>query len=182
MSSDTKPSVPRPIIPREDGPVEKPTRRIEPPPDWAIALKEQMENGFRGIRADYALLTNDFGLLRDRVIILENARNLEDERAAKHSGGFRQLSDSDHKQDAAIANIVTEVTGLKKSQEAQTAEIAATKALVVAGNADTADLKRELIDGVKSFWKRHPRLETALVGLLLAAFALATAWLAGRMH
>lgn len=145
-------------------------------------LTKSSADDIRIIRADQDLLMGNVESLKVDVRELQRWKLDSEDRQSKHSGGFRQLSDSDHKQDAAIASIVTKVTGLEKSQEAQTTEIAATKALVLAGNADTADLKKELVDGVKSFWKRHPKLETAFVGLLLAVFALATAAIAGRLH
>lgn len=168
--SETKPSIPRPLQPPE-----KPTVGIEKPPPWAIALAEKMEAGFLGLRADVSMVSHDVGLLRDRVVILERHKLEAEERAAKYSGGVRQLSETDAKHEAAIASVIVK-------QDELAADVAATKALVVAGNADTADLKRELISGVKSFWRKHPKLETALVGLILAVFGLASAWIAGRMH
>jgi hypothetical protein len=54
--------------------------------------------------------------------------------------------------------------------------------MLLANTTDTIAIRREVVDGLKGFWKRHPKLETALVAFIMAVLALGTAFLTGRMH
>ena len=95
-----------------DKPPEKPTLKLESPPDWAIALSEKVDTGFRGLRADIHLVANDVGIVRDRVVILEKWKLESEERTQKHSGGLARASEVDAKHDAAIASLHEKVDAI----------------------------------------------------------------------
>jgi hypothetical protein len=97
-------------------PPEKPTVKIETPPDWAIDLKREVV----GARADIGLVANDLSLVKDRVTILETERG-------KQSGGIRQLSSSNEDQAAQLAQeraareaLAKEVADIKTETAKQT--------------------------------------------------------------
>lgn len=129
----------------------------------------------RIIRTDQDLLMGNVESLKVDVRELQRWKLDTEERAAKHSGGVRQLSETDAKHDAAIGQLVVDVGALKKGQEATAADVATIKTEMAKNNADTLAIRKEVVDGVKSFWKRHPKLETALVGLILAVIGVAYA-------
>jgi hypothetical protein len=157
---DTKESMPSVRLP------EKPTVKFEAPPEWAVAMAEKMENGFRGLRADVSMVSNDVGLLRDRVVILERHKVDSEERGARASSGVRQLSETDAKHDAAIAMVITKVDRI---------ETALTK-----NSADTSAIKKAIDDFVRKNPKAISSLIWGVIGVIGAALAAAAAWFQGR--
>jgi hypothetical protein len=108
-------------------PPEKPTVEIQKPPDWAIALSEKVDSGFRGVRADIHLLDNSVGAVKERLIVLETWKKETEERTQKHSGGLARASEVDAKHDAAIAQIMTDLKDLKDRPDTTDTIIAAVK-------------------------------------------------------
>ncbi len=116
-----------------------PDDRIEPPeqpkttqiaavPQWAIELTQAMKSGIAEVRADIGLVSNDVGLLKQRVSIIESLRVEDEARAVKLSGGVRGLSSADEQQAAQLAQersareaLATEVKALTTMQETQLA-------------------------------------------------------------
>jgi uncharacterized coiled-coil protein SlyX len=96
--------------------------------------------------------------MSSRLSKMEARIDAFDERGAKHSGGVRQLSETDAKHDAAIALLHTKVDRLDTA--------------LAANNADTTAIKK----AVSGLLKEHPQLVTGLVGLVMAAISFATAW------
>ncbi len=92
--SDDKPPMPK----------QPTTVALEKPPAWAIAIAEAQAAGFAEIRADISLVSNDLGIVKDRVVILEKWKVEADGRAERFSGGARQLSQTDSKHDAELAD------------------------------------------------------------------------------
>lgn len=98
----------------KDGPDYKPTAQIEKPPAWAISIMERMNTGFASLERRLDLVESNVDItgstvreLSSRVTRVEDWRLAVDDRINRHSGGTRQLSQNDGKQDAAIANAIT---------------------------------------------------------------------------
>lgn len=121
--SDTTPSMQSPAPPAE-----KPTVAIEPPPAWAIALAEKVNNGFERVNSDMAVVKTrqelhaaqmqdmggHIGRLDDRVSKLEG-------RTETNSLRVKTTTENDVKHDAAIGLLVADVANLKESHKALTA-------------------------------------------------------------
>ena len=84
-------------------PESRPTTQLPAVPQWAVELTQSMKEGFRLTNANIEIVSNDVGVLKDRVTILESRRNDDDARASKHSGGVRALSQTDLAHDAQLA-------------------------------------------------------------------------------
>ncbi len=88
---------------RVDPPEQPKTTQIAAVPQWAVELTQAMKSGIAEVRADVALVSNDLGLLKTRVSIMEGLRTEDDMRASKYSGGIKSLSTSNAEQDAQLA-------------------------------------------------------------------------------
>jgi len=89
-------------------------------PVWAIELTRSVKSGIAEVRADVALVSNDLGLLKTRVSIMEGLRTEDDLRASKYSGGIKNLSQSDEGQNMQIASLAVKVDELAGKTDAQT--------------------------------------------------------------
>lgn len=101
-------------------------------PQWAIEMMQATKAGIAEIRADVAdaraetradvgLVSNDLGLLKTRVSIIESLRVEDEARTVKLSGGVRGLSSSDLAHEARIAELGTKVDDLAKTNATQLA-------------------------------------------------------------
>ncbi len=113
---------------RAEPPDQPKTTQLAAVPQWAIELTQAMKSGIAEVRADIGLVSNDVGLLKQRVSIIESLRVEDEARAVKLSGGVRGLSSADQQQAAALANEMTarealaaEVKALTTMQETQLA-------------------------------------------------------------
>lgn len=86
-----------------DQPAEKPTTQLPAVPAWAVELTTTVKAGIAELRADVALVSNDLGVVKDRVAILESFRNDTEARASRTSAGVKNLSTSNAEQDAQLA-------------------------------------------------------------------------------
>lgn len=111
-----------------DEPKKQPTTvQMSAPPDWAIALSEKVETGFRGVRADIHLLDNSVGAVKERIIVLETWKKETEERTQKHSGGLARASQVDAEHDAAIAEIKQKVDELASRPDSTAVILGAVK-------------------------------------------------------
>lgn len=145
-------------------PAQPATKQLPAMTDRALLedLSRVVRTGIAELRADIQLVSSDLSVVKDRVVILEKFKLESEERQTRYSGGARQLSESDSKQDAAIASIIVEQGKARERDEA-------TQALVRENTALTVEFKRRALSVTK-----HP----AVIGLMLAAIAYATHWLA----
>lgn len=88
------------------------------------ALLEDLAREMRGARADIGLVSNDLGIVKDRLVIVENWKGEQDARASKLSGGVRGLSQSEAGQNMQIASLSVKVDELSKTNETQLAILA----------------------------------------------------------
>ncbi len=102
-----------PDDPRVEPPEAKPTTKLEAVPPWAIELTQAMKSGIAEVRADVALVSNDLGLLKTRVSIMESLRVEDEARVVKLSGGVRGLSNADMGHESKLANVIIETEHLK---------------------------------------------------------------------
>ncbi len=112
----------------KDMPDQPKTKEIPAVPEWAIELTRSVKIGIAELRADVALVSNDLGIVKDRVSILESHKNDQDMRATRTSAGVRSLSTTDAEQQAALAQeraareaLATKVDRLTATQEIQLA-------------------------------------------------------------
>lgn len=67
------------------------------------ALLVELTREVRGARADISLVSNDLGIVKDRLVIIENWKNDSESRAARTSMRVEQGSKVDLEQAAALA-------------------------------------------------------------------------------
>lgn len=116
----------------DEQPPPRPTVSLPAVPQWAIEMMQATKAGIAEIRADVAdaraetradvgLVSNDLGLLKTRVSIIESLRVEDEARTVKLSGGVRGLSSSDLAHEARIAELGTKVDDLAKTNATQLA-------------------------------------------------------------
>jgi len=93
----------------------------EPTPDWALELTKNITAALNELKADIGLVSNDLGILKDRVTLLEAFRSEQDARATRASAGVRGLSNTDMAHEAAIASLTTKMDALSTTQDVQLA-------------------------------------------------------------
>jgi septal ring factor EnvC (AmiA/AmiB activator) len=111
-----------------DQPAEKPTTQLPAVPAWAVELTQSVKSGIAELRADVALVSNDLGVVKDRVAILESFRNDQETRASRTSARVQQSQATDLEQAAQLAQeraareeLAREVADLTTTQATQLA-------------------------------------------------------------
>lgn len=87
----------------DEQPAEKPTVEIAQVPQWAVNLTIMVKDGLREMGADIKLVSNDLGIVKDRINIIESWKNDQDSRSARTSQRVQQASQSDLEQVAQLA-------------------------------------------------------------------------------
>jgi hypothetical protein len=128
-------------------------------------IQAAMDAGFHTLRADVGLISNDLGIVKDRVGIIESWKNDVDARGTRTSTRVQQASEQDLAQQAQLAQereareaLAKEVADLKTTNAKQTVMLA-----TITGLLDKPLVKR---------------LGMAVGALLLAALTTATGYLA----
>lgn len=179
------------MTPPEDdkGPDYKPTAQLEKPPAWAISIMERMNTGFASLERRLDLVESNVDItgstvreLSSRVTRVEDWRLALDERINRHSGGTRQLSQNDAKQDAELANERVAREALAGEVAAVKAEVSEVKTAVVVVQAAVAENTIITKKAITGFFKEHPQLVTGFVALLTAAMGAAIHWLSAGGH
>ncbi len=155
-----------------DGPEYKDTKQIpkvEVPGNTLTAVLQEV----RAMRADFDLVIGDVRGMKSDIRELQRWRGSEEERQTKHSGGIREISNVNLKQDSQLAQLTTDLAEVKHQVVINTAE---TLALRVETRNQTAILDRIETAG-KAFFS-NPFVRT----LLTAAGAAIATWLAGKGH
>lgn len=98
-------------MPPDDKPQEKATVQLPAVPDWAIELTREV----KGARADIGLVSNDLGVVKDRLNIVEAWKVEQDARAAKNSMRAQQSSEVDLDHEAKIAAAIIRQDKLEKA-------------------------------------------------------------------
>lgn len=153
---------------KESMPAQPPTRELPAMTDRAL-----LEDLARTVKAGFAKVDDSIFDLGERVVRVEIRQKDLEERMGRNSQRVREPSQHDLEAKAEIAQERTAREALaKKVDSIETKTDGVAQAL--AKNNDATDaIKKKIVDGVESFWKRHPKLETALVGLILAAVGVA---------
>jgi ABC-type phosphate/phosphonate transport system ATPase subunit len=93
-----------------------------------IELTRSVRSGIAELRVDIGLVSNDLGIVKQRVSIIESLRVEDEARALKLSGGVRGLSQHDAEQSTQLAQekaareaLATKVDELSASQDVQLA-------------------------------------------------------------
>jgi hypothetical protein len=76
-----------------------------------------------------------------------------------------------------MMTVTADMAAMRTLNEEQSAKLDEHRQMLLANTTDTIAIRREVVDGLKGFWKRHPKLESALVAFVFTAIGLATAWL-----
>lgn len=167
----------------EAKPTDKTTEPLDQGEIHALLLKklqQTMEAGFTGIRADFSVLTNDFGVLRDRVILGEKRLDDLEKRSGMTSERVRGESKTNEDQNGVIGTLVADVAQAKADLAAAKADIASVKDTI--GSA--SEFRKLLVDTTKEAIANPmvKKLGLALVGLALQAIAAGTTYLALKGH
>ena len=180
ITQPSMPSVPRPAgsYSSVGRPEDKDTREVEVPPAWAVALSERVAKGFQTTNANIEAISNDLGVVKDRVQILEKFRNETEERTRKHSGGIARISTSDASQNTVLSNLLVKVA----ETDDRVAKLATTTAAIeIKTDAQTRTLGT-ISDAVSGFAREHPIVVTSICTLIVSACTYVTQWLAAKGH
>lgn len=112
----------------DEQPPEKKTVEFARPPDWAIALTEKVTTGFAAVESRLDTMETNIEIQGDsvkniagRMTSLEARVGRVEERQETNSVRAKSTTETDHQQDAAIAQILVDVQGLKETQTTQLA-------------------------------------------------------------
>lgn len=128
-----------------------------------VALAELMKE-VRGARADISLVSNDLGIVKDRVGIIESWKNDQDARASRNSAGVKNLSATDeHLSTAQAATHALTVATAEKVELLTTSQQLQTEIL------KRVDRFFDLCDA----FRKHPltKLVAAILVLVLGGYA-----------
>jgi hypothetical protein len=156
-------------VSEEQQPPEKPTVQFEKVPAWAIALKESVDGGFKELKGDISLVANDVSLVKERVAIVEGRISQVEGRQDSNSMRAKQSTETDL---AQAAELVKEREA--REQLATKVDIIETKMVTKEDLQPNTDATMEMVKSVKGLWARNPKLEYALVALILAIIGTAT--------
>ncbi len=118
-------------------------------------IVETITHGFAGTDSQLEAFATEIRAQGKRLGELE-------ERMTRNSTRVSGESKTNAEQDAAIAKVLTEVGEMKTALTTNTTA--------------TLAIKSELVDSVRGFWRRNPKIETAVVALIMMAIATAMAW------
>jgi len=117
---------------------------------------EALTHGFAGTDAQLESFATEIRAQGKRLGELE-------ERMTRNSTRVSGESKTNEEQNAALAMVLTKVDTLEKSMTENTAA--------------TMAIKGKVVDAAVGFWRRNPKIETAVVALVMVAIATAMAWL-----
>ena len=107
----------------DEMPPQPTTKELPAVPQWAAELTILVKR----MAADIGLVSNDLGILKDRVGILEAAKVETENRASRNSAGVRGLSSANLEQDAQLLqektareDLAVKVDALDTKTDAQT--------------------------------------------------------------
>lgn len=169
----------------DEKPPEKPTVKMETVPDWAVALttgfasvKDSVTSLGRELSADIKLVSNDLGILNDRVGILESARNDGEQRAARTSQRVAQASQVDLEHEAKLGLALAALAEEKAKREKLEADAATKEDVKKMLDAASTTQTEAIVTGVKTFVdeaKKSPavkRITSVAIPLLLLAMGV----------
>jgi len=79
--------------------------------------RSEMQTAFKNLSANVELVSNDIGVVKERITILESWRSDQDVRITRASDGLRQASQADMAQEALLAEERTAREALAKQVE-----------------------------------------------------------------
>lgn len=83
--------------------------------DAVASFRAEVNSGLTHLTADVQLVSNDLGIVKDRVAIIEGWKNDQDARAARNSKRVQQVSESDLAQEAKIAETIVKQQALESA-------------------------------------------------------------------
>lgn len=156
------------------GPDRRMTAQIPKPLQIETLLKDVLKETIETRDAVHTL-TNTVTAVAQDVSVLKAAREADELARKRHSGAIsavsgtaKKVSENDLKQDAAIAQVVIDVTDVKNVVTAMKTDLANNSRMT------SQVLAKVLIDKAGGFLKANPTLEKAFVGFLTALLILLT--------
>lgn len=137
--------------------------------DAVASFRAEVNSGLTHLTADVQLVSNDLGIVKDRVAIIEGWKNDQDARAARNSKRVQQVSESDLAQQAQIADVITWRKGVDEKLSAVPTK---------------ADLESTTLAQTTALLARFDELKKKPVvryALAVAGTAITT-WLASKGH
>lgn len=159
---------------KKDGPVEHPTKELPRVdiPSMLTSLAADMKQVLSAtdkMSGDVDMLISDGRKTNQRLTRVEERLDDFDGRLARHSGGTRQLSDTDMKHEKNFSEVFTRLD----TQDKAIGDVKTAVVTVQAAVAENTFFTKKAITG---FAKEHPQLVQAAIGLLMAALGFATSW------
>lgn len=158
---------------KTEKPPEKETVAMAKVPDWAIELTRSVKSGIAEVRADISLVSNDLGVVKDRVTILESER-------AKLSGGVRGLSSASLETDAKLAQALLALEEEKAKHVAFVATAATKDDLKEVTKGQTSEVGKLVREAAASSMGK--KILTAAGVTALLALGSANLWLQKAHH
>lgn len=170
-----KPAGTKPAMPAQPATIQLPAMTTEAMIADIYKMSKGTAEDVKIIRADQDLLMGTVDSLKVDVRDLQRWKIDTEDRQSKHSGGVRQLSTNDAKQDAELANE-------RAAREALALDVTAIKTDLKTNTKATVDTKAVVVAAATSFMKRNPRLEYAIVGFILAVLSTGISLLSSLVH
>lgn len=98
--------------------------------DGMSSFRSEMSTGIAHLTADVQLVSNDLGIVKDRVAIIEGWKNDQDARASRTSKRVQQVSDSDLSQEAKLADLIVWRTTVATKDDLAKTTLAQTNQLI----------------------------------------------------
>lgn len=169
----------------EGQPPEKPTVELEKPPAWAVAMSEKLATGFQsvdkrldGIETTVDTLVEDGKQANQRMTKIEVRLDEYEKRASTQSLRVKNESQTNMKQDSAIAQVINTQREHGEKIDAIETKVGGIETALAKNNATTDAIKATL----SGFLKEHPSIVASIVTLVTTAIGAATAWFAAKGH
>lgn len=133
-----------------------------------------LTSAVRDLGSEFSEMKEDFGGVKADVRELKAWKAEATGALTRHSGGTRELSLSDARHEAAIASIIIEQGAAKARDEAVEKKVDALDIKLADNSAMTAKVLDKIVDKASGFLKDNPRLETALIGFVMAVLFVGT--------
>lgn len=126
MPPDPMPPQPPTVAIKKDDIIQAQLKQVL---DAVSSFRAEVSSGLTHLTADVQLVSNDLGIVKDRVAIIEGWKNDQDARATRNSKRVQQVSESDLSQEAKLADLIVWRTTVATKEDLKNTTLAQTTQL-----------------------------------------------------
>lgn len=157
----------------EGQPPEKPTTQLPAVPQWAIELTTSVKTGFAAVNERLDTLESNVDLTQSAMQDVTRRTTAQDDRITRIE---ERLTSNSLRAKQSTETDLAQAAELVKEREAREQLAKKVESIETTLTTNT-DVTLEIKTAVVGFWKRNPKLEVALVGLILLVIGTATTFL-----